>query len=101
MGGNFPPYPFSGPPEEGFFFVLPATAHGLWARSRLFPIILKPRRAETGEAMLVDGALPGQEFVERQSVTLTRLLDTDQAATDSGHDLGLSADDPTLSIAGR
>jgi hypothetical protein len=44
--------------------------------------------------MLIDGKLPGEEFVDRQRVTAAGLLQGKQTATDGGNDFGLTADDP-------
>jgi hypothetical protein len=44
--------------------------------------------------MLVDGKLPGKEFVDGQRVTAASLLKREQAAADSGNDFGLTANYP-------
>jgi hypothetical protein len=46
--------------------------------------------------MLIDGKLPGQEFVDRQGITAAGFLKGEQAAADRCDDLGLAADDPTF-----
>jgi hypothetical protein len=50
--------------------------------------------------MLIDGKLPGQEFVDRQGITAAGFLEGEQASADRCNDLGLAADDPPFS-AGR
>ena len=62
--------------------------------SGLLPILLDAGGAQSGEARLVDGELPGQEFVDRQGVAAACLLEGKQAAADCGNDFGLTADDP-------
>src|SRR5215207_4282675 len=44
--------------------------------------------------MLIDGKLPGQEFVDRQRVAAAGLLKGEQAAANRGNDFGLTANDP-------
>jgi hypothetical protein len=46
--------------------------------------------------MLIDGELPGQEFVDSQRVAAASLLKGEQAAANRGNDFGLAADDPPL-----
>ena len=57
-------------------------------------ILLDTRGAQTGKAMLVDGKLPGQEFVDGQGVAAAGLLKGEQAAADCGNDFGFTANDP-------
>jgi hypothetical protein len=47
--------------------------------------------------MLVDGKLPGEEFVDSQGVTAAGLLKREQPAADCGNDFGLTANDPPFS----
>jgi hypothetical protein len=67
---------------------------------RLLAILLDARGAQPGKAMLIDGKLPGQEFVDGQRITAASLLKGEQAAADSGNDFGLTANNPPFS-AGR
>jgi hypothetical protein len=61
---------------------------------RLLPILLDPGSPQTGQTVLIDGKLPGQEFVDRQRVAAAGFLEGKQAASDRCNDLGLAADDP-------
>ena len=63
-------------------------------RERLLPILLDPGGPQAGQTMLIDGKLPGQEFVDRQRVTAAGFLEGEQATSDRCDDLGLAADDP-------
>jgi hypothetical protein len=63
----------------------------------LLPVLLDTGGPEPGKAMLIDGKLPGQEFVDRQGVAAAGLLKGEQAAADRGNDFGLTADDPPFS----
>ncbi len=60
------------------------------------PILLDARSAQAGKAMLIDGKLPGQEFVDGQRVAAAGLLKGEQAAADRGNDFGLAANNPPL-----
>jgi hypothetical protein len=60
----------------------------------LLPILLDAGGAQTGKTMLIDGKLPGQEFIDRQSVAAAGLLKGEQTTTDGGNDFGLTADNP-------
>src|ERR1041384_5342965 len=62
----------------------------------LLPILLDARRAQAGEAVLVDRVLPGEEFFDRQGVARAGLFKRQQAAAHSRNNLGLAPDDPTL-----
>src|SRR5262249_18849364 len=66
----------------------------------LLPILLDARGAQAGEPMLVDGELPGEEFLDRQRIAAAGLFERQQAAADRGHDLGLAPDDPALGSRG-
>jgi hypothetical protein len=72
----------------------------LSVRESLLPILLDPGGPQAGQTMLIDGKLPGQEFVDRQGITAAGLLEGEQASADRRNDLGLAADDPPFS-AGR
>src|ERR1700722_15454914 len=47
---------------------------------RLLAVLLDPRGAQPRKAMLVDGKLPGQEFVDGQRVAAESLLKGEEAA---------------------
>src|SRR5581483_6725455 len=64
-------------------------------------VVLDPRGAQPRQTIAVDRALPGQELVHGQRVTLARFLQAQQTATDCGHYLRLAPYDPALSILGR
>src|SRR5580698_2845015 len=61
---------------------------------RLLAILLDTGGAQSCQAMLVDGKLPGEELVHRQGVAAAGLLKGEQAAADCGNDFGLTAYDP-------
>jgi hypothetical protein len=63
---------------------------------RLLAILLDAGGAQPGKAMLVDGKLPGEEFVDRQRVAAAGLLKGEQAAAYGGNDFGLAANDPAF-----
>jgi hypothetical protein len=63
---------------------------------RLLAILLDPGGAQPRKAVLIDGKLPGQEFVDRQGVAAAGLLEGEQTAANRGYDFGLAADDPPL-----
>jgi hypothetical protein len=59
-------------------------------------VLLNARGAQAGEAMLVDGILPGKEFLDGQRITRASLFQRQQAAAYRSDHLSLAADDPTL-----
>jgi hypothetical protein len=61
---------------------------------RLLAILLDAGGAQSGQAVLVDGKLPGQEFVDGQCVTAASLLKGEQAAAHCGNDFRLTANNP-------
>src|SRR6478672_8830385 len=63
---------------------------------RLLAILLDAGGAKTRQTMLVDGKLPGEEFVDRQGITAAGLLEGEKSATHSSDDFGLAADDPAF-----
>ena len=73
---------------------MPSVLEGLLA------ILLDAGGAQAGKAMLIDGKLPGKEFVDGQRVTAASLLEGEQAAADSSDDFGLTANNPPFG-AGR
>src|SRR3954467_8377581 len=79
----------------------PREARPIFIKSRRFPdrllaILLDAGGAKTRQTVLVDGKLPGKEFVDRQGVTAAGLLQREKSATHSGDDFGLAADDPAF-----
>jgi hypothetical protein len=66
----------------------------LWVADRLLAILLDAGGAQPGQAVLVDGKLPGEEFVDRQRVAAAGLLKGEQTAAYGGNDFGLAADNP-------
>jgi hypothetical protein len=60
----------------------------------LLPVLLDTGRSQPGKAMLIDGKLPGKEFVDRQRIAAASLLEGEQAAANRGNDFGLAADNP-------
>jgi hypothetical protein len=72
----------------------------LLVRESLLPILLDPGGAEACQAMLIDGKLPRQEFIDRQRIAAAGFLEGEQATTDRCDDFGLAADDPPFG-AGR
>jgi hypothetical protein len=60
----------------------------------LLAILLDACRTQSGKAMLIDGKLPGKEFVDRQRITAAGLLKGEQTAADCGNDLSLPANNP-------
>ena len=62
----------------------------------LLAILLDAGGAQSGKAMLIDGKLPGKEFVDRQRVAAAGLLEGEQAAANRSNDFGLATDDPPL-----
>src|SRR3954464_4415541 len=66
----------------------------------LLAILLDAGGAQASKAVLVDGELPGQEFVDRQRVAAAGFLKGKQAAANRSNNLGLTADDPPFG-AGR
>src|SRR6266540_4288300 len=76
----------------------PASRPARWERGArgLLPVLLDARRAQAGEAVLVDRVLPGEEFLDRQSITAASFLEGEQPAAHGGDHLGLAPDDPAL-----
>jgi hypothetical protein len=64
---------------------------------RLLAILLDAGRAQSGKAVLIDGKLPGQKFVDGQRITAASLLKGEQATADSGNDFSLTANNPPFS----
>src|ERR1700759_3931057 len=47
-----------------------------------------------GQTVLIDGKLPGQEFIDRQGVAAASLLKGEQTTTGGGNNFGLTANNP-------
>jgi hypothetical protein len=60
----------------------------------LLAVLLDAGGAQAGKAMLIDGELPGKEFVHGQGVAAAGLLKGEQAAADRGNDFGFTANNP-------
>jgi hypothetical protein len=69
-------------------------------RESLLPILLDAGGPQAGQTMLIDGKLPGQEFVDRQRIAAAGFLEGEQAAANRCNDFGLAADNPPFG-AGR
>src|SRR5580704_5461629 len=67
----------------------------------LLPVLLDARRAQAGEAVLVDGILPGEKFLDGQCVAAAGFLKRKQAASNGGNHLGLAPNDPALGARRR
>ena len=48
-------------------------AEAIWRA--LLTVLLDTRRAQAGKAVLVDGILPGEEFLDGQRITAARLFE--------------------------
>src|SRR5258708_14056369 len=62
----------------------------------LLPVLLDARRAQAGEPVLVDGILPGEEFLDGQRIAAAGFLERKQSAAHGGDHLGLAPNDPAL-----
>jgi hypothetical protein len=62
----------------------------------LLAVLLNARGAQTGKAMLVDGELPGQEFVDSQRIAAACFFQRKKTTANSGDNLGLTSDNPTF-----
>src|SRR5262245_39950866 len=67
----------------------------------LLAVLLDPRGAQTGKAMLIDRILPGEEFFDGQCVAAASLLEGEQTAAHSRDNLCLATDHPTLGARRR
>jgi hypothetical protein len=63
---------------------------------RLLAILLDSSGAQASKAVLVDGKLPGQEFVDGQRIAAAGFLEGKQATANRGNDFGLATDNPSL-----
>jgi hypothetical protein len=71
------------------------------SESALSAVLLDTRRTQPRQAVLINGTLPSEEFLDRQSVPGTGLFEGKQAAAHGGDNLRLAADDPSLGAWGR
>jgi hypothetical protein len=81
--------------NEADFRQMPSILAGV-----LLPILLDAGGAQSGEAMLIDGKLPGKEFVDRQRVAAASLLKGEQATAHCRNNFRLTANNPPFG-AGR
>ena len=77
----------------------PREARPIFVKIQRFPdrslaILLDPGGAEAGKAVLINGKLPGKEFVDGQGVAAAGFLQGEKTAADRGYDFGLTANDP-------
>src|SRR5215469_11697292 len=61
---------------------------------RLLAILLDAGGPQSGEAMLIDRELPGEEFVDSQRVAAAGFFEREKPAANRSNDLGLTANDP-------
>jgi hypothetical protein len=57
-------------------------------------ILLDTGGPQPCQAMLVDGKLPGKEFVDRQRVAAAGFLQGQKSTADRGYDFGLPSNNP-------
>src|SRR5208283_5120037 len=62
----------------------------------LLAVLLNARGAQASKAVLIDGILPGQEFLDRQRIACAGLFQRQQATAHRGDHLSLAADDPAF-----
>ena len=67
----------------------------------LLAILLDAGGAQAGKAVLVDGELPGQKFINRQRVTAAGLLKGEQTTTNGGNNFGFTANNPPFGSGRR
>jgi hypothetical protein len=58
--------------------------------------MLKTRRSQAGEAVLIDRPLPGGEFIGREHIAVAGVFKRKHTVANSGDDLGLAMDHPSL-----
>lgn len=64
-------------------------------------VLLQARRPKSGHAVLLDRLLPGLELLLGQGITLARLFEAEETATDRGHHLRLATDHPAAGVRRR
>jgi hypothetical protein len=67
----------------------------------LLAILLNARGAQSGEAVLVEAALPGEIFFRCERVTLTGFFQAQEAPAHGCYHLCLAADDPAMAAGWR
>jgi hypothetical protein len=80
--------------KTGFRQAEPVFSNVVGSGECLLAILLDAGSAQPRQTMLIDGKLPGEEFVDRQRVAAASFLEGEQAAAYSGNDFGLAADNP-------
>ena len=76
--------------QDGRFFSEPALLVGI-------SVDLEPGRAQTGHAVSIDVAFPGEYLIDRQVVELAGVLYWEPASTHGIDDGGLAPNRPSLS----
>src|ERR1700730_7301819 len=76
------------------------TTENIEDRPGLLPVLLNARGAQGGEAVLIDGILPRQEFFDRERIPAAGLLQRKQAAAHGRDHLRFAADDPAFRSRG-
>ncbi|GAB5376348.1 MAG: hypothetical protein AcusKO_28100 [Acuticoccus sp.] len=64
-------------------------------------VVLDLGGAQAGKTMPVDQRVPAEKFLDRQRITVARLVDGQEAATHGRNHFGLAADHPALGIGRR
>jgi hypothetical protein len=64
---------------------------------RLLAILLDAGGPQASQTVLVNGELPGEEFIDRQRITAAGFLQRQEATAHSSDDFGFAADDPPFS----
>jgi hypothetical protein len=63
---------------------------------QLLTILLDPGGSQPRKAVLIDGKLPGQKFIDGQRIAAAGFLKGEQSAANRSDDFGLATDDPSL-----
>src|SRR5665213_522914 len=63
---------------------------------KLLSVLLDARGAQAGQAVLVDGILPGEELLDRQRIARAGFFQRQETTAYGGDHLGLAADDPAI-----
>jgi hypothetical protein len=74
----------------------PKDRRAVLERKVLLAVLLDAGGAQPSKAMLVDRELPAQKFVDRQRVTITGLVEGQEAAADGCDHFRLTPDHPPL-----
>ncbi|KRA97962.1 hypothetical protein ASD83_12925 [Devosia sp. Root685] len=70
-------------------------------RDSALSVVLNPGRPQTGKAMLVDGSLPVEEFIDAERVAFTSLFEAQETTTHGSNDFRLAANYPTSGVGWR